>query len=915
MSSLINIPYAVEAAAQKNPKRIALEIEGKSYTYEELLNSSKSIASFLFAEGIKQGDRIAIFSEGRPEWGIAYLGISFLGAVAVPVDNQLSENEVRNLIQDSESKTIFISQKTLKTYEAAIHSLSPPCVPPYQDSTPPHPPLTKGGQEGGCKGGQRGFSIEAINFDSEEFLRILKYPHLNTFPSKDPDDMASLIYTSGTTGKPKGVMLTHRNFLSNVQSIQKAKIIDERDCILSVLPLHHSYPFMVNFLVPLLTGARIMYLQSLKCPDILKTMVEGGVTVLVGVPQLFAMLRRGIIDNITTLPLPLRWLVFSILRLSGFLRDKLRINIGRIVFSSIHKRFGERFRFFVSGGAKLDPEVSQGLEAFGFTIIEGYGLTETSPVISFNPIKQTKRGSVGLPLPEVQVKIMNPAEDGTGEIAVKGPNVMKGYYRSPEETEKVIRDGWLLTGDLGCIDNEGYLYITGRTKEVIVLSSGKNIYPEEVEKHYLQSPLIKEICVLGVEKKPGIAESLKAVVVPDIDYMRKNKIANFNEAVKWEINALSAKLPPYKRTMGYEAYETALPKTTLGKLKRYAIKDILARKEVKEEAEIKEEEIKVVESPTGKKVIASLERITEKRPIRLDHNLELDLGIDSLARVELIVALSSAFSIELPDAFGADIYTVREVIRKIEEFKEGVGEMVAAEVSKEWKEFFKTEPSIEDQRAVGFVQGPLSKLFIILFISLLRLIGKAFFKLEVKGINNIPPSPYIITPNHASNLDGFVIGIVIPIKSFMNIYFHGFQKYFSNWFTSRFAKFAHVIPIDPETYLKRALQISGYVLKKGKSLCLFPEGGRTYDGNLLPFKRGVGILSKELDVPLVPTLIEGTYEVLPRGAILPKFRKIRVTFEQPLYLKEIDTFGKPADMDDYEWIVFKLRDIISEMRG
>ncbi len=879
MSSLISIPHAVEVAAQKNPKRIALEIEKKSYTYEEFLNLSKSIASFLFVKSIRQRDRVAIFSEGRPEWGIAYLGILFLGAVGVPIDNQLSENEVRNLIQDSESKVIFISEKTSGTI-STVQELKP---------------------------------IIIINFDSEEFLRILKYPHLNTFPSIDPDDMASLIYTSGTTGKPKGVMLTHRNFLSNVQGIQKAKIIDEKDCILSILPLHHSYPFMVNFLVPVVSGARVMYLQSLKGPDILKTMVEGRVTVLVGVPQLFAMLRKRIIDNITTLPLPLRWLIFSILRLSGFLRDKLRINIGRIVFSSVHKRFGEKFRFFVSGGAKLDPDVYKDLEALGFTVIEGYGLTETSPVISFNPIKRTKKGSVGLSLPGVEVKIMNMGEDGTGEIAVKGPNVMKGYYRNLEETEKVIRDGWLLTGDLGYIDNEKYLYITGRTKEVITLSSGKNIYPEEIEKHYLQSPLIKEICVLSVEKKPGIAESLKAVVVPDIDYMRKNKIANFNEAVKWEINALSAKLPPYKRIMGYEAYETALPKTTLGKLKRYAIRDILARREVKEEAEIKEEEIKVVESPTEKRVIASLEKITEKRPIRLDHNLELDLGIDSLARIELIVALSQVFSIELSDTFGADVYTVRELMRKIEEFKEGVGEEVTAEVS--WGNILKTEPSKEDQESVGLVQGPLTRLFLIVIIGILRIISKILFRLELKGVENVPAPPYIITPNHTSNLDGFMIGIGIPIELFMNLFFLGFQKYFGNWFTSRFAKLAHVIPIDPETYLRRALQISGYVLKKGKSLCLFPEGGRTYDGNLLPFKKGVGILSKELDVPLVPALIEGTYEVLPRGAFWPKFRKIRVTFAKPLYPKKIDTFGKSAGMDDYEWIVFKLREVISNMKG
>ncbi|MBI5198934.1 MAG: AMP-binding protein [Nitrospirae bacterium] len=881
MSGPVNIPLAVEEASRKNPDRIVLETEDKGYTYKELLLLSKSIASFLYTKGVRQGERVAIFSEGRPEWGIVYLGISFIGAVVVPIDIQLSDDEVKNLIQDSESKAILISEKSFKNFSSSQITI-------------------------------HGSRINVINLDSPEFSEILKYPHLDSFPAINPDDMASLIYTSGTTGRPKGVMLTHRNFLSNTRSIQKAKIIDENDCILSLLPLHHSYPFMVNFLVPLLTGARVVYQQSLKGPDILKTMVEKGVTVLTGVPQLFAMLRRGIIDKMEGLKFPINQIILILLKLSGFLRSKLRINTGRIFFSSVHKRFGNKFRFFVSGGAKLDPEVSQDLEALGFTIIEGFGLTETSPVISFNPLNRTKRGSVGLPLPEIEVKIINPDSNGIGEIAVRGPNVMKGYYRNPEETEKVMKDGWFYTGDLGYVDKDIYIYITGRSKEVIVLSSGKNIYPEEIERHYLQSPIIKEICVLGIEKKPGIAESLEAVVVPDMDYMKENRIANFNEAVGWEIKTLSLKLPPYKRIKGYEVYQFPLPRTPLGKLKRFAVKEILLGKAVKEGVK---EEIEIIEGEIAKKVIASIERITEKRPIRFDHNLELDLGIDSLTRVEMIVLLSRAFSIELPDTFGSEVYTVRDLIERIEKFQKGIERAEVREVPKGWKDVLKMEPSEDDQKAVGLVQGNLTRLFIVFLVGILRFIGKVFFGLEVKGIENIPNPPYIITPNHASNIDGFVVGISVPIKSFMVLYFLGFQKYFRNWFTSRFAKIAHVIPIDPETYLRRALQISGYVLRKGKALCLFPEGGRTYDGNLMPFKKGVGILSKEFDVPLVPTLIDGTFEVLPRGSFFPKFRKIIVTIGKPISPQKIDFTQKTENMDDYEWIVSKLKDSISEMKG
>ncbi len=926
MLNPMNIPQTFEESAKKNLKAIPLEREGKQYSYEEILSSSKSIASFLITNSVKKGDRVAILLEGRPDWGIVYLGISFSGAIAVPIDIQLSAEEVRNLLEDSESKIIFVSDKTVNNYETAISLFlftGNPLHPPFKQggntrnsegALPLHPPLVRGGQEGGFEERPEKLQIYAINIDRDIFSDIVKHPYMDSFPSIDPDDIASLIYTSGTTGRPKGVVLSHENFLSNVRSIQKANIIDEDDCLLSILPLHHSYPFMVNFLVPILNGAKVIFLQSLKGPEILKTVKERDITALVGVPQLLAMFRRGMIDSIKSLLLPFKWIVSSLLYLSGLLRDTLKINLGKLIFSSVHKRFGKRFRFFVSGGAKLDPNVSQDLEALGFTILEGYGLTETSPVISFNPLNRIKRGSVGIPLPEVEIKIIDQNEEGIGEITVRGPNVMRGYYRNQEETDKVMKNGWFHTGDLGYVDKDGYLYITGRTKEVIVLSSGKNIYPEEIEKHYLKSPLLKEICVFGEGKAPGIADTLKAVIVPNVEYMKEKKIANFNEAVKWQINSLSAKIAPYKRIMGYEVYQQTLPRTTLGKLKRYVIKDIISGKIVEEESQISEEEREILETHAGKVVVASLERILEKRPIRIDHNLELDLGIDSMARIELIVALSSALSIELPDTFMTDIHSVRDMIQKVANFREDVVKELGTEVPKEWKEFFKTEPSYEDQKAVGLVQGTFTKSFIILALNLLKIIGRVLFRLEVKGIENIPNIPYIITPNHASNIDGFVIGIAIPLKIYISLYFLGFQQYFSNWFTSRFAKLAHVIPIDPEIYLKRALMISGYVLKTGKALCLFPEGGRTYDGKLMPFKKGVGILSKELNVPLIPASIDGTYEVLPRGKKWPKFKKIKVTFGKPIFPEEIDFSGKPSDVDDYEWVVLKLRESIVKMK-
>jgi long-chain acyl-CoA synthetase len=889
MSDLSNIPGAIEETATENPGSLALEMAAlgatgdRKYTYEDVVSSSKSIASFLFFKDIRKGDRIAIFAEGRPEWGIAYLGVSFLGAVAVPIDIQLSHYEVENLIQHSESKAIFVSEKGLKGIKDIIKGLHP---------------------------------VRVINIDSKEFMDIVRHRHLDAFHYPAPDDIASLIYTSGTTGTPKAVMLTHRNLLSNAKSIIEAKIIDKNDCILSILPLHHSYPFMTNFLTPLLLGGRVVYLESLKGPDILKTITEKGVTILVGVPQLFTMLRRGIIDKFSELPLFIGKIFFLIMRLSGFVRNIFGINIGRRIFSSVHKKFGERLRFFASGGAKLDPEVFRDLNALGLTVVEGYGLTETSPVISFNPLERTRMGSVGLPLPEIEVKIANPDKDGIGEIIVRGPNVTKGYYKNPEETARVLRDGWFFTGDLGYRDKNGYIYITGRAKEVIVLSSGKNIYPEEIEKHYLKSPLIKEICVLGIGKRPDIAEEIKAVIVPNTEYMKENGIANFNEAVKWELNKLSLQLPAYKRIMGYEASQVPLPRTTLGKLKRHAVKYGMkddSKTNLMSERQQASDEEEAGKSQTGKMVIALIERLTEKRPVRLEHNLELDLGMDSLKRVELIVALGSALSAEIPDAFGADVYTVNELIMQIEMLQKNVGKGLSAKISKGWQEILKTEPSPENIKSAGLVNGFMAKLFITISLGLLRIAGRLLFKLEVKGVENIPKPPYIITPNHASNLDGFVVAAGVPVNSFMALYFLGFQKYFTNWFTSYFTHLLHVIPIDPDTYLKSSLQMAGHILRNGKSICIFPEGGRTSDGKFLPFKKGVGILAKELNVPLVPAFINGTYEVLPKGALWPRLKKISLVFGQPIYPNALSVAQKPQDMDEYEWIAEQLKNAVSSL--
>lgn len=862
------------AAAERYPDNTAFNYFEKSWrtlTYGEFLGKTRGIASHLIQSGVGKGDRIAIILENRHEWCALYLGVLMAGAIAVPVDAQLGANEVRNLLDDSGTVLVVHSGRTGTNVKS---------------------------------------SVRTINIDSPQFQEIWRIPIKENYPDLAEGDLASIVYTSGTTGTPKGVMLTHKNFRSDAEALISAGIVTHEDNVLSILPLHHTYAFMCTFLVPLFLGATITYPLGMKGPELISTMKERGVTVLVAVPQLLELIRNGAMKKFREMPAMVSVPLLLLLRMSGGLRKKMDINLGKVIFASAHRAFGDRFRFFASGGARLDPVVKDDLEALGFTVLEGYGLTETSPVVTFNPVEKRKSGSVGRPLPGAEIRILNPSEKGEGEIAIKGPMVMKGYYKHPEATAQVIRDAWFLSGDLGYLDNEGYLFITGRAKEVIVLSSGKNVYPEEVEKAYQEIPLVKEICVTGIEKE-GVVESLHGVIVPDLDQARKERIGNISDSLKWAMNKVALRLPPYMRLKGFTLSSEPLPRTRLGKLRRYVIKDMISKAR-DERREAKGEDSSLLKDETGRVVAGCITPLLrEVVPVHSSDNLELDLGLDSLQRIELVVALEKAFSFKLPETFASEVQTVGELVERIKEFK---AKGMSGVEKPLWEDIFTAEIPEEERKKIGLYQGRLEWAFTAVCLKVLKVFFKVFFRLEARGIEHLPPFPFIIAPNHCSNMDGFVVGISIPLVVFKNLYLQGYQTYFQGWLPSLFARLAHVIPIDPETFLSKALQLSSYVLKKNRALCIFPEGGRSIDGSLLEFKKGIGILAMEHNIPVVPALIEGTFEALPRSALWPKFVKITLTIGKPLYPREIDFSQKPEGMDEYQFFANEVRDRVKGLK-
>ncbi|MFH1576993.1 MAG: AMP-dependent synthetase/ligase [Candidatus Margulisiibacteriota bacterium] len=540
MKEIITIKDMLERNAEKYRDQTAFQIRQdgggyKKFTFQQVAELAAKVQDALIKLGVAKGDRVVLLSENRPEWGTAYLAITGLGAIVVPLDAMLQKEELAPLIEDSGAKAALVSQRFIEF------------------------------MQGTRVEGQATIMEEFDNFPS---------PASRPMSHVGLDDIASIVYTSGTTGIPKGVMLTHRNIMSNVISVTSLFDLGPKDNFLSVLPLHHTFETTAGFLGPFHEGCTITYAKSLKSHNILRNMQETGVTIMCGVPMLYQLFYDGILREVEEKGLSK---AFSVLFIAAkFFRYIIGINLGRLLFKTVHKKFGGKIRFFVSGGAALDPEVARNFELMGFTILQGYGMSESSPIMTCNTLKQNKIGSVGKPIPGVEIKISG--SDPVGEILAFGPNIMKGYYKRKELTSRLVVNGWLHTGDVGYLDENGFLLITGRSKDVIVTGSGVNVYPEEIEFVLNKIPAIKESCVIGDKVKSGVrkgAEEVVALIVPEPEHFvqQGNSSDEFiNKTIAAEVQELNKKMADFKRIARFIIRKEELPKTRLKKIKRFEIK-------------------------------------------------------------------------------------------------------------------------------------------------------------------------------------------------------------------------------------------------------------------------------------------------------------------------------------------------------
>ena len=826
-----------DTSVKRFSTRVAMKIERggrkEQYTFEDVKELTLRAAGFLASKGIKQNDRVILFSHNMPEWGISYFAILKTGATAIPIDPASSIDEIIAFAKTGEASAILISPKLAEENLNLVDRLKAAKL-----------------------------SLEVFTFDEvfemqteqEEARRNAILPHKILSNS-----VASLIFTSGTTGTPKAVMLSHKNFVNMISMLSSVLEMDTTDGVLSVLPMHHTFEFSAGFLTPFSNGTQITYLDELSAEELSRAIENGHVTGMVGVPALWEMLHRRIKTRMRERGDWFADLADNLIDFNAWIRDNTPFNLGPIIFFPIHEGMGGRMRYLISGGSALSEKVQKDLHGLGFTILEGYGLTESSPVLTVaRPGNKLMRGSVGKPLPGVEVRIEAPDENGVGEVLARGQNVMLGYYNNEEATEAVLQDRWLKTGDLGKMDDDGNLYIVGRSKDVIIDSNGKNIYPDEIEDLYGKSPFIKELSVVGLADEDG-GEKVASLVVPDYEYDIALTRTETNIKVEEHFREISAGLPFFKRIKILHLTPFELPRTATRKVKRPEVVEFLqnleerAKKKTKQIAETKGDDTAL----WIRKIVASV----SNRPlsdVAMADKLA-DLGFDSLMFVELQAAVEDAGGrVASPDTLN-EVQTVRELLTAVQRVDKSKKLADAPEVEeKSTNEIF--IPSIIRRVGNQFIDFAQDKLY------------DNVLDTRIEGESNIPMhTNFIVAPNHASHIDTGLVKKALGKEVAEQTVAVAAADY---WFDTKYKRaymnnFTTLVPIERTGNLRQSLRHVTEILKEGYNTLIFPEGTRSTSGEIAEFKPIIGYLALNEKIGILPIYIWGTFEAFPKGMTIP----------------------------------------------
>jgi long-chain acyl-CoA synthetase len=776
-------------------------------TYDALLNRV-SLYSSVLGDATRQ--RVAIFSDNSLGWIFALYAIIKNKGITVPVDALSTPHDVAWILKDCMPVSVFVARDKLAVLQEAMKESG-------------HYPAV--------------LIIEDIKPDTE----ILPAEEIVI---TDEESTAVILYTSGTTGKPKGVMLSYKNIFTNLDAVcHDVPIYTEEERVMVLLPVHHVFSLVGTLIAPLYVHSTLVLNTSLAAEEMIGTLQKYKVSIMIGVPRLYQLLYKGLNEKIRQSIAAKLFLKISSLFNS--------LKLSRLLFGTVHRKFGGSLKYLVCGGAAIEPKITAFFLHLGFEILEGYGLTETAPMISFTRPGTVRPGLPGQPLKNVRVEIRD------GEVVVAGNNVMQGYYNKPADTESVLKDGWFYTGDLGFLDKKGYLNITGRKKDIIVLPNGKNINPAELEESI--STGFDEVKECGVFMKDG---ALQAIILPDFKKLSEKSIKDYESHIKWNvIDVFNKSVSPYKKILKFHVTGSELPKTRLGKIKRYALEGMVTAKQ----------DTKIDEPRTSE--YQALKRFLEdetQQTVLPHHHIELDLALDSLGKVSLSAFIETAFGLDIKENALSDFGSVQKLaeyinIKKTRMSFDGIN----------WSKILKEK-----------VHMSLPKSWVThdLFKTASQVLFRIFLRIRGEGLENLPESPCIIAPNHQSMLDGFLVVSFFKRKFVKETYVYAKEQHFRNPLLKFLAQRNNIILVDINKDLKLSIQKLAEVLKKGKNLLIFPEGTRTMTGKIGDFKQTFAILSQELNIPIVPVAIRGSYNIMPSGSKFPRlFKKVTVSFLSPVY--------------------------------
>lgn len=860
---------------------IGFKKEGiQSYSFEELGDLALRLGYGLNQSGLAPGSRVLLFASNRPEWILVCLALICARAVPVPIDAQIGREDLETILRQSDARWACTTVSLASRLEANGHRLHHILLDAEAEERP---------------------HWRRFVADSTDGL---------TAPS--PDDLAVLFYTSGTSGQPKGVPLTHGNITSNLNALLGVGLIRSDDRVLLPLPLHHVYPFTIGMLAPLAAGVPIILPGGLTGKEFLRALQEGAATAVIGVPRLYGAFYQAVESSFRQRSRILAAVFLGTLAACIGLRRRFGLRAGDYLFAPLRKRVAKRLSVLASGGSAMEPDLAWKLEALGWRLTSGYGLTETSPLLTFNERGKERIGSAGRPVPGVELRI-GPPEEGRqfGEVLARGPNVFSGYWRMEEATgDAFTPDGYFRTGDLGYVDGDGYLHLIGRASSMIVLSGGENIQPEKVEAALERSPFIREAGVLARKDR------LVAVIVPEPQ--AQGQPEPVEDLIRKEIQRESVNLPSHHRVAEYVISREPLPRTRIGKIRRHKLEEQFDRaksgKGIKPgpvpAEEMNPEDQELLASPGARKTWEWLARRYPEARLAPETSLRYDLSVDSMDWLNMTLEVHELTGVDLPEAAIVRIETVRDLLREVAapgDLSEPGADPI--ERLKRPKEML----SEERRRWLEPRHGLIRVLGSFLF-ALNRGLMRSFFRLTVRGKERLPQSgPFILAPNHVSFVDPLAVGAALPPRELDRTYWGGWTGImFSNPVMRLVSRAVRVIPIDPKGGPLSSIAFAVAALKDKYNLVWFAEGGRTPDGELRRFRPGIAVLTSAEPVPVVPVWIDGTHAALPMGSWLPRPSRITVTFGEPIHVEDLR--AKARDGHSYQAIADAIYRRVAELR-